>query len=138
VAACSSRRNRRRPCCCPASNPEVVAEQQNRVEPLPFGKCCGKRSDSHIAEAAAAGHLGRQGRNVHPDNLEAAALKMKTDPACAATEIKDTPAHEAHRAPLLRPPVPKRRHVVTRIVREYAAIVSLNDLDHLLAVTEIQ
>jgi len=65
-------------------------------------------------------------------------VQVEADPACAAAEIKDASAHEAHRAPLLRPPVPKRRQVVTRIVCEDASIISLNDLDHLLAVNEIQ
>jgi hypothetical protein len=45
--------------------------------------------------------------------------------------------HEAHRTPLLRPPVPKRREVVARVTGEHAAIIPFDDLDRPLAGSQV-
>jgi hypothetical protein len=62
---------------------------------------------------------------------------MEAHPAGTATEVEDASTHEAHGAPFLWPPPPKRRQVVAAIAREHEAIIPFNDLDHLLAGDQI-
>src|SRR5439155_15928816 len=81
--------------------------------------------------------LNRTGRDVDAYDVEATALQVDADAPCAATEIEDAAADVAHRAPLLRTPLTKRRQVVRRIAGEDAPVVPLDDLDHGPASREI-
>jgi hypothetical protein len=56
-------------------------------------------------------------------------LEVQADAPGATTEIEHAPAHESHRAALLRPPGPERRQVQARLARENAPVVTLDDLD---------
>ncbi len=88
-----------------------------------------ERSQPRVGEPPLPRNLDSKRGDVDPDHLVPAALEVQADAPSAAADIEHPPAHEPHRATLLRPPRPERRQVIGRLTSEDAPIVALDDLD---------
>jgi hypothetical protein len=87
---------------------EVIAEQEDGVEEIALLERSGDCPDADIGCTTPSRHFDRERRDIDTDHLQAAVLQVEADPACAAPQVEDSPPYEAHRAPLLWPPLPKR------------------------------
>jgi hypothetical protein len=97
----------------------TLAERDGAVE----------RSQPHVGEPSLPRNLDSKRGDVAPDHLVPATLEVQADAPSAAANIEHPPAHEPHRATLLRPPRPEGRQIVVRLTSEDAPIVALDDLD---------
>jgi hypothetical protein len=88
----------------PSEEAEVVPEQQDRVEALACADRALERSQPRVGEPPLPRNLDSEWGDVDPDHLVPAALEVQANPPSAAAEIEHPPAHEPHRATLLRLP----------------------------------
>jgi hypothetical protein len=113
----------------PLDQPEVVAQQQERVVPGAAVRVRVDGVEDRVAQTATSGDLDRPGRDVQAGDRDAAPLQFQRGSAGAGADVEDAAAHPGEGAVVVRLPVGGLGQVVVGRRAVDQAVVALDDLD---------
>jgi hypothetical protein len=122
------------PCLCPATEePEVLAEQDDRVERPERVIHVVDREQPCVVHAASVADPDRSGRRVDGHHLESPPLEVERDAASATARVEDAASDVTHGPALDEFPLPERCEEVASRVDGNEAVVAFDNLECVLA-----